>query len=162
MVEGLGGPNCLYNGQLLRDLNIRRRYGVYKIALHRQGADLRDPLDRVRLRVGDTVLLEGPPDGVHKLIEAGDLINLTEPAEKPFRVRKAPIAIGAVGAVVVLAALDVMPIAGLSLIAAFVVLATKCLALPDVGAAIDWPVLMSIVGLLRWDERGVRNGGVSG
>lgn len=148
LVEGMVGPSSRFLGKRLRDLNIRRRYGVYMIAIHRQGQDLRGPLDRFRLQVGDTVLMEGPADGVAQLIEAGDLINLTEPQEKPFRIRKAPIAIGAVAAVVGLAALDVMPIAGLALIAAFVVLATKCLDRRDVGAAIDWRVLLIIVGML--------------
>ncbi|HET8727412.1 MAG TPA: SLC13 family permease [Alphaproteobacteria bacterium] len=148
LVEGVVGPRSGYIGHRLRDLNIRRRYGAYKIAIHRQGESLRDPFDRVRLAVGDTLLLEGPPEGIRRLIEAGELINLTEPQERPFRIKKAPIAVGAVAGVVILAAFDVMPIAGLALIAAFIVLATRCLDRRDAGSAIDWRVLLIIVGML--------------
>ncbi|MEO3434242.1 SLC13 family permease [Inquilinus sp. CAU 1745] len=148
LVEGVVGPRSRYLGHRMRDLNIRRRYGVYKLAIYRQGENLRDPFDRVRLEVGDSLLLEGPPEGISRLIEAGDLINLTEPQEKPFRLRKAPIAIAAVLGVVVLASLEIIPIAGAALIATMIVLSTRCIDRDEAGRSIDWRVLMIILGML--------------
>lgn len=148
LVEGVVGPMSAYVGQRLHGLNIRRRYGVYILAIHRQGERLRADPAKLRLAVGDTLLLEGPPEGVSQLIEAGDLINLTEPQDRPFRVRRAPIAVGAVAAVVLLSAFGVMPIAGAALLAAFVVLATGCLERQDAARAMEWQVLLIILGML--------------
>jgi di/tricarboxylate transporter len=94
------------------------------------------------------VLLEGPEDGIRQLVDSGDLINLTEPEHHPFRRAKAPIAIGAVLAVVLLAATEVMPIAGLALIAAVGVILTGCLDRDEAYRSIEWRILYLILGML--------------
>jgi di/tricarboxylate transporter len=127
VVEGIVGPRSSFVDHRLAEFNLRRRYGLYIIAVHRHGENIREQFEQVRVEVGDTVLLEGPEDGIHQLVDSGDLINLTEPEHHPFRRAKAPIAIGAVLAVVLLAATEVMPIAGLALIAAVGVILTGCL-----------------------------------
>jgi di/tricarboxylate transporter len=68
--------------------------------------------------------------------------------ERAYRRNKAPIAIFAIGAVMLLAAFKVMPIEGLAMIGAAVVIATGCLDTEDAYKAIDWRILTIIFGML--------------
>ena len=106
-----------------------------------------DNLD-IRFDIGDTVLVEGPPAGLRQMFDDGMLSNLTETTERAIRRDKAPIAIGAVAFVMLLAAFGVMPIAGLALIAAAAVIALGCLDHQEAYKSIQWEILMLIFGML--------------
>lgn len=148
VVEGIVGPRSAFNGHRLADFNLRRRYGVYIIAVHRQGVNLRNKLEEVQLEVGDTVLLEGPTDGISRLVASGDLINLSTPEHAPMRRDKAWIAVAAVLAVVGLATANVMPIVALAIIGAVVVVLTGCLPHAETYKSIDWRILFMIIGMI--------------
>ncbi|WP_142850156.1 SLC13 family permease [Telmatospirillum sp. J64-1] len=147
IAEGVVGPGSSLVSRKLASAQVRRHFGVYIVAVHRQGENLRD-FEGTRLAVGDTLLLEGRNEDIRKLIEAGELINITEPQERPLRRDKAPIAVIAVAAVIGLAAFDIMPIAGLALIAAVAVVLLRCIEPADLLRAVHWPVLLIIFGML--------------
>ncbi|MDX1604950.1 MAG: SLC13 family permease [Candidatus Competibacterales bacterium] len=148
LVEGIIGPRSHLAGFRVGDLNLRRRYGTYLLALHRQDEDYRKNFDRMRLAFGDTLLLEGPAEGIRRLFEQQGLINLTQPSERPLRRDKGLIAIIAVLSVMILAALEILPIAALALIAAGAVIATGCLSPDEAYEAIQWRILFLIFGML--------------
>lgn len=56
-VEALIMPGCRMIGRTLGSLRLRRRYGVYPIALHRRDEKLGAVFEETRLRIGDTLLL---------------------------------------------------------------------------------------------------------
>ena len=85
VMEGIVGPHSRFVGYRLADLNLRRQYSVYILAVHRQGENLGGNFDQVRLAFGDTILLEGPADGLKRLFEQGALVSLSEPTEQPLR-----------------------------------------------------------------------------
>lgn len=148
VMEGVIGPQSRLVGQRVADLNLRRLYGAYVLAIHRQGVNLAGSFDEVRLRMGDTLLLEGSPESMQRLFNYRELVNLTQPVERPFRRDKAPIAVGAVMLVMALAAFDVLPIAALAIVAATVVVALRCLDTDEAYASIRWNILMLIFGML--------------
>jgi di/tricarboxylate transporter len=148
LMEGVVGPQSRLIGYRISDLNFRRFFGVYILAIYRQGAELRQNFDDITLEPGDTLLLEGPPDGMRRLFERRILVNLTEPEELPYRRTKAPIAAGAILLVMVLAAFNVLPIEALAIIAGAVVVATGCLTPSEAYESIQWRILMLIFGML--------------
>lgn len=148
VMEGIVGPRSRLIGYRITDLNFRRLYGVYILAVHRQGQVLRSGFDAIELAFGDTLLLEGPPDGLRRLFDRRVLVNLSQPAERPFRRDKAPIALGAVAAVMLLASFEVLPIEALAVIAATVVVAAGCLTADEAYEAIQWRILLLIFGML--------------
>ncbi len=148
VMEGLVGPNSRFAGMRVGDLRLRKLFGVYVLAVHRQDEGMRKDFEQVRLNLGDTLLLEGPPDGVRRLFDRQDLVNLTEPTERAFRRNKAPIALGAIAVMMVLAQLGVMPIAPLAMMAAVAVVALGCLDSKEAYEAIHWRILMLIFGML--------------
>ncbi|MEQ9507197.1 MAG: SLC13 family permease [Hyphomonas sp.] len=148
VMEGVIGPQSRLVGRRLAGLGLARLYGVYVLAIHRRGENMARQIDELRFEVGDTVLIEGPPRGMREMFEDGVLNNLTESTERAIRRDKAPIAIGAVMLVMGLAAIELMPIAGLAIIAATAVVAFGCLDHQEAYQSIRWDILMLIFGML--------------
>lgn len=135
-------------GRRLMDLGLVRKYGVYVIAIHRDDENLNENFENIKLKFGDTLLLEGPADGIKRLLEDGNIINLTEPQDRPIRRSKAPIAFITILGIMVLAAMNVLPIAGLAIIGATIVMITRCVDPDEAFDAIDWRILFLIFGML--------------
>ncbi|GHG91721.1 SLC13 family permease [Pseudodonghicola xiamenensis] len=147
-MEASVGPNSHLRGRALGELKLRRKYGIYVVAVHRNDTRLSESIDDVRLQFADTLLLEGPPEGLARLVEDGGIVNLSALNERPVRRAKAPIAILTILGVMLLAAFGVMPIAGLAIIGAVVVMVTRCIDPEDAFDAIDWRILFLIFGML--------------
>jgi di/tricarboxylate transporter len=147
-MEASIGPNSHLCGRPVKDLKLRRKYGVYLMAVHRHEQNISEELQDLHLQFADTLLLEGPPEGLQRLMEDGGIVNLLAPTERPQRRTKAPIAIATIFGVMGLAALDVMPIAGLAVIGAVAVMMTRCVDPDEAFAAIDWRILFLIFGML--------------
>jgi len=150
LAEAIVGRNSRYSHRPLRDLNLTARYGIHVLAIHRHNENIQDNLDEFQLQFGDVMLVEGTPAQIKKFADNGELISLNTVQERAYRRDKAPIAIVSIIAVMALAALGVMPIEGLAMIAAAVVIATGCLDVEDAYKAIDWRILTIIFGMLAF------------
>jgi len=148
LAEAIVGRNSRYSHRPMSDLNLTARYGIHVLAIHRQNENIQDNLDEFQLQFGDVMLVEGTPAQIKKFADNGELISLNSVQERAYRRNKAPIAIAAVVAVMVLAALKIMPIEGLAMIAAALVVATGCLDTEDAYKSIDWRILTLIFGML--------------
>jgi len=148
VLEGMVGPHSRFVGRRIADLGLRRFYGVYIIALHRSETRFSEVLEQVELDCGDTLLIQGPREGIHRLFHDGELINLSEPRELPVRRHKAPVALIALLSVIVIAALTSIPVVSLALIAAIVVVLVGCLTPKEAFDGMDWGVLMLIWGMI--------------
>ena len=124
-MELLIAPGSRLVGRILGKLRLRRRYGLYPLAVHRRGRAIAPQLDAVRLAIGDTLLIEGPRENLQKLIEDAELIDLTRDTKTiPRRRSLAPIAIATMIGVVVLAGTGIIPIAGAAVLGVAVILLT--------------------------------------
>ncbi len=148
MVEVLISPGARMIGRRLGDLRLRRRYGVYPVAAHRRNQNIGRQLDDLEIRVGDTLLLEGAPEDIARLVSDMDLTGVTHPSAKPFRRGHAPIAALALLAVVGLAAFDVAPILVLSFMAAAVILLTRCVDPDEAFDFVEARLLAMIFAML--------------
>ena len=148
VVEGVIGPNSTLVGRQIGQLSFLRARGCSILAVHRHDPWFGRRVHSLRLRAGDTLLVEGPAWGLRQLFDRQELINLAKPAAQALRRSKAPIAVGAMAAVMLLAAFEVMPIAGLALIAATAVVAFRCIDVDEAYRAVHWNVLMLIFAML--------------
>ncbi len=148
IMEGVIGPHSLMVGKSLAEINFRQKYGAIILAVHRQGENLKSHFENLKLAFGDTLLVEGPADGINRLREEKDFVSLTEQKQRTFWRSKAPIAIVAILAVVVLSAFKVLPIATLALVAAVLVILCGCLSPESAYDAVDWKILFLIFGML--------------
>lgn len=147
-VEALITPGCRLVGRSLGSLRLRRRYGVYPLAVHRRNQNISGQLDEVVVRVGDTLLLEGTPEDIHRLAQDEGLIELSTPSERPYRRRHAPIVFGVLVGVVVLAAGGVASIFALTVIGVAVVLLTRCIDAEEAFGFVDGRLLALIFSML--------------
>ena len=148
MLEAIVGQTSRYVLRPIRDLDLLTRYGIHLIAVHRRDASFSEIGDDFQLQVGDVLLVEGTPAQIKRFCDNGDLFALTEGRQLASRRHKAPIALGTIVGVMLLAALDVMPIEGLALIGAAVVVLTGCITSDEAYKSIEWPILVLIFGML--------------
>lgn len=147
-VEVLITPGCRMVGRSLGALRLRRRYGVYPLAVHRRNQNIGSQLDNLVVRVGDTLLLEGDPADIQRLATDMDLVDVTAPTERPYRRQHAPIAFAAMAGIVGLAAFGVAPIFFLAVLAVALVLVTRCIDAEEAFSFIDGRLLALIFSML--------------
>jgi len=147
-VEVLVSPGCRMIGRSLGDLRLRRRYGVYTLALHRRDQNIKGTLDDVVVRIGDTLLLEGAAEDIARLAADMDVLEVNAPSERAFRRSHSPIALLALLGLVGLAAFQVAPIFLLAIVAVAVVLVTRCIDAEEAFGFVDGRLLVLIFAML--------------
>jgi len=148
LAEAIVGPEARILGMTVADLNLERRFGVYVLGVHRHKKQLNRSFDKLHLKVGDTLLLEGKPSDLSQLYNNRSFVNVAVSEIRPLQREKAPIALLALFAVVVLAAFEVMPIVILAIIGATFVVLAGCLTADEAYESVQWPILMLIFAML--------------
>jgi di/tricarboxylate transporter len=147
-VEALITPGCRMVGRQLGSLRLRRRYGVYVLAVHRRNQNIGQKLDETVVRVGDTLLLEGAPEDIRRLSADMEMVDVTQPTARAFRRSHAPVAVAALAALVLLAGLGVAPIFLLTFLAVAVVFLTRCIDADEAFSFIEGRLLAMIFSML--------------
>ncbi|RMF36990.1 MAG: SLC13 family permease, partial [Alphaproteobacteria bacterium] len=150
-VEALISPGCRLVGRSLGRLRLRRRYGVYPLAVHRRNqniAGMGRALDDVVVRVGDTLLLEGTPEDIERLAADVDLVDIDRPAARAYRRRHAPLVLMVLAAVVLAGALEVVPLFAAAVIGVAAILMTRCIDAEEAFSFVDGRLLALIFAML--------------
>jgi di/tricarboxylate transporter len=148
VVEATLAPRSRMVGRTLRNIHFRDRYGFTALAIWRQGEVITQRLRDVRLRFGDALLLRGPRHRLPALQESDDFLVLEPVMLEMRRRQKAPIAVGAMALVLVLATLADVPIALAMLIGAVAVVLGGCLTMDEAYQSIEWRSVFLIAGML--------------
>ena len=151
LVEGMLGPRSKLIGKTLRDVGFRQQFGIIILAVHRQGANLRDNFENLKLEVGDTLLFEGSAERMKELFRDSDVLNLSETKQqKPvYRRKRAWVALVALAMVMILGSRDnFIPFEWVALGAALLVVLGGCLESDEVYQCIDWRIIIMILGTL--------------
>jgi len=147
-VEVLITPGCKMVGHSLGEMRLRRRYGVYPLAVHRRNQNIGRQLDDLVVRVGDTLLLEGAPEDIQRLAREMDMVDVSHPSARAYRRSHAPIALAALAGIVALAAFGVAPILLLAVLAMAVVFLTRCIDSDEAFSFVDGRLLALIFAML--------------
>ena len=147
-VEVLITPGCRMVGRALGSMRLRRRYGVYPLAVHRRNQNIGQQLDGLIVKVGDTLLLEGAAEDIQRLAADMDMVDVSQPSARAYRRGHAPIAIACLFGIVILAAFNVAPILLLAVIAVAVVLLTRCIDAEEAFTFVDGRLLALIFSML--------------
>ena len=159
-VEALILPECRFVGRSLGSLRLRRRYGVYPLAVHRRSQNIGRKLDEVVVRVGDTLLLEGAPDDIRRLAADMDLMDLSETTDKPFKRGRAPLVVLVLFAIVFGSAIEAAPIQILAMLGAVALLATRTIEPEEAYNTVSAALLVLILAMLVVGEAMDRSGAV--
>ncbi|WP_071797072.1 SLC13 family permease [Natronohydrobacter thiooxidans] len=147
-VEVLISPDCKMVGRRLGDMRLRRRYGVYPLAVHRRNQNIGTNFENLVVRVGDTLLLEGAPEDIERLAQDMNLADIAKPTERAYRRGHAPIVVGVLCAIVFFSALDLAPISLMSFLGVAVVLLTRCIDADEAFSFVDGRLLVLIFAML--------------
>ena len=147
-VEVLISPGARMVGRRLGELRLRRRYGVYPLAVHRRNQNIGQALDDLVVKVGDTLLLEGAPEDIQRLAADMNLVDVAKPTALAYRREMVWVPILAMAAVVALAGFGVAPILLLSILAVAIVLGTRCIDADEAFGFIEGRLLALIFAML--------------
>ncbi|MEL4894722.1 SLC13 family permease [Crocosphaera sp. Alani8] len=135
-------------GSTLKDLRFRQRYNATVIAIRRGEELLRERLGKVRLRFGDLLLVQGPKESFIGLQTTRELLVLEERDIETLRSNKSYVAITIVFGVVILAALNILPILVSSLVGVMLMIFTGCLKPGEIYGAVRWDIIFLLAGLI--------------
>ena len=147
-VEVLITPGCHMVGRSLGSLRLRRRYGVYPLAVHRRNQNIGRQIDDLVVQVGDTLLLEGAQADIQRLAVEMNMVDIAQPSERAYRRRHAPIVLATLAGIVVLSAFNLAPIVLLSFVGVAIVLVTRCIDADEAFDFIEGRLLAMIFGML--------------
>ena len=147
-VEVLITPGCHMIGRSLGSLRLRRRYGVYPLAVHRRNQNIGRQIDDLVVQVGDTLLLEGAQVDIQRLAADMELVDVSQPTERAYRRRHAPIVVAVLIGVIGLAALNVAPIQYLAFVGVGIVLVTRCIDSDEALESVDGSLMALLFGML--------------
>ena len=148
-------------GKLLGNIRLKEQYGLEVLALHSTGKtrDVDTPGLRHRLlEPSDVLLVQGSAKDITRLKVSGELLVLDGTLDLP-RTRKAPLALAIMVTVILLAALDILPIAASALFGVMTMLASGCLRWRDATNALSAQVILIIVASLALGSALMRTGG---
>ena len=132
-------------GQTIRDAGFRARYGAVVVAVHRRGHRLEGKIGDIRLRAGDTLLLESEPGFADRYRDSRDFYLVTEraasAAPRHHRAWAAMLILAGLVAVITLGVLEPLPAA---LVAAGGMIIARCCTGPQARLGVDWPILVTI------------------
>ena len=147
-VEVLITPGCHMVGRSLGSMRLRRRYGVYVLAAHRRNQNIGRQLDDLVVRVGDTLLLEGAPADIQKLAADMEMVEVSQPSDRAYRRKHAPIVVATLVGVVALSAFEVAPILLLAFVGVAIVLGTRCIDADEALGFVDGRLMALIFAML--------------
>ncbi|ACO46783.1 SLC13 family permease [Deinococcus deserti] len=147
LVEAVVMPGSPLLGRTLRESRFRERYGLSVLALHRRDKNF-ERLGRLRIRVGDVMLIQGQAERVNAL---GDhLVVLGDLTERQSNSRRAPAAMLLFGSAVLLGGLGVVPLSVAVVVAVALSLMLRLISPEEAYGAVEWPIIVLVACMLAF------------
>tara|TARA_R110000787_G_scaffold63634_4_gene143071 strand:+ start:4926 stop:6695 length:1770 start_codon:yes stop_codon:yes gene_type:complete len=131
-------------GQTIRDSRFRDRYGAVILAVARGGNRVSGNQGTIRLRAGDTLLLEARPAFVTRQRYNKDFLIINDLDREQPRHHRAYLAWAILLAVVVAATTEITSMLNAALLGAGAIIATGCCSLNQAHKSLDFNVLITI------------------
>jgi len=149
LIEAVVSPTHPVNGKTIKKGNFRNIYNAVVLAVSRNGERVKEKVGDIRLKTGDTLLMEAHPNFLEQYKNSSDyyltsgISNSTPPNYK-----KSGIAWGVLGVMVSSVAFGLLSMFQASFLAAGLMLVTRCCRASVVKDYIDWTVLLVIAATL--------------
>lgn len=153
LVEVILMPKSPLIGRTLKGYRFRERYGLQVLGLNRHGENIRRKLSQVPLRMGDVLLLQGPPEHITSLQDQNvvKILNAVS-EERPNRKRARRAIVIFVGVL----ALGSIKVGGVHLISfplamilgSVLVFLTKCITPEEAYREVEWKAVILIGSML--------------
>lgn len=161
LVEIIVTQGSPLEGVTLNRAFFSNRYHLMTLAIHRVGWVARtwsQKLGDIRLRIGDVLLVQGDREQIGSIKRSGALLVLDATADLP-RTNKASIALTIMAAIVLVAAVGLLPISISAVCGVTAMILTGCLNWRDAATALSKPVIMIVVASLAMGMALLKTGG---
>lgn len=148
LLEAVVTPTSDLEGRTLKGVNFRNRFGATTLAIRRHGLDVREKIGRLRLSVGDELLILAPRRNLSQLRQEGSFVILEEhevPTLRPFH---AALTLAVTAGVVVSATTGLLDIAAAAVVGSVIMVVSGCLPKGRVYQSIEWRVIFLLAGLI--------------
>ncbi len=145
LTEAVISTNSALAGSTIRESGIRTRYGAVVIAVRRQGQRLHGRIGDIRLRPGDTLLLEAPPGFAQRFGRSDDFYLANElgtPAA--LRHERSWVALAILAGLVGLITFGVLDTMTAAMLAGGMMVLTRCCTGPQARRGVDFQILVVI------------------
>ena len=133
-------------GKMIGNTNIEKDYGLVLVAVARSGKRIEKSPREVVLQAGDTLLLDCPPKMKIDTSSLSSKLHFFDSNEVPNIGKKTLISTTIMMAMVVLSALDIIPLLQCAFLAAMAMLLFRCCNVDQAMKAINWEILMVFAG----------------
>jgi len=148
MAEVVLLPTSRLVGQTLRELKLRKRFGIEVLGIQRRGKTLHERLMKERLQIGDQLLIHGDPQTIASLENDDSFRIISDTIEAPVDTKKAPVALGIFALTIILASTNVMPLAVATMVGTFLIFLTRCITPAEAYRSMNWSALILISCML--------------
>ena len=147
IMEVIVTPQSDLIGQSLKEVNFRNRYGMTALAINRQGQSLRDKIGRIRLRLGDMLLIQGPVDRLPGFRRQSDLWIIEEFHPSAYRKSKGLQTLIFFALAIIVGGLGWLPLSICFLGAALLTILSRSITIEEAYEFIDWRIIILIGGM---------------
>ena len=141
MIEVVVGPNSSVARSTFDEIDFREQFDAIPLAVRRKGELLAGRLGEIELRFGDDLLLEVRKESYQTLLRSGDFIFTQELERPPVDKKKITAAFAITGGVVLLAALDILPILLGALVGIICMFLFKLISIREAYRDVDWRII---------------------
>jgi di/tricarboxylate transporter len=145
LIEAVVSNSFPYLGKSIRESHFRTVYNAVIIAVARNGERIRKKIGDIVLEQGDTLMLEALPSFVNQQRNSRDffLVSAVENSRPPH-FDKAWVSVGILAALVIVVMLEWVSMLKGAMLAAGLILATRCVDWRTARRSIQWEVLLAI------------------
>ena len=137
-----------FSGYAVNEAAFNRDYGVTVVGMARHGKPIGERIMHTRLEFGDSLLFLGTREEVDRLRENTHLILLEEQTFPAIGRKHAWIMLGLLGAIIGFSATGLAPPGLIIPLAALGAILSGCIGLRSAYAAIDWPTIVTLAGII--------------
>jgi len=148
MAEVVLLPTSPLVGHTLRELKLRKRFGIEVLGIQRRGKTLHERLMKERLQIGDQLLIHGDPQTIASLENDDSFRIISDTIEAPVDTKKAPLALGIFVLTILLASTNIMPLAVATMVGTFLIFLTRCITPAEAYRSMNWSALILISCML--------------
>lgn len=145
--EVLLAPYSRVEGQTLKEMDFRRHTGLTAAALHRRDRSYRTNVGDFALAAGDSLLVIGSTEQIHKLQHNPDFITLEpNPGDQPLNKRFTWISLAVIFTAIG-ASIAGAPVYLCMLCAALVIILFKVVTMEEAYRAVEWQAIFLVAGM---------------
>ena len=148
LAEGLVTQTSMLVGKTLRDIEFRRRFGAFVLAVRRHGATIREKIARIHLHASDTLLMLAPRDRINDLRRSEELIIISEVKAELRRKRFWWVVLLVLPVLMALVSLGAIDILRGSILAVVFLLVIRAVDVQEVYRSVEWSVLLLIAAFV--------------